>query len=265
MEKSKYAIGQQDFKSLREGGAVYVDKTAFIERIAKSNIRYYFLARPRRFGKSLFLSTLQYFYEGKRELFKGLHINSSDWVWEAYPVLRLDLNINKYDEPGLLDKILDNTFNKWEEMYNIHEKAGTLSSRFQNIIASAHELTGRQVVILVDEYDKPLVGNINKLKHYEHYRAKLASIYSNFKSSAEHIQLVFLTGVSRLSKLSVFSDLNNLKDITFSDDFADICGITEKEFLQGFEHGISNIPESSSLIHVTPFASVSTSPPRHAV
>lgn len=249
MEKSKYAIGQQDFKSLREGGAVYVDKTAFIERIAKSNIRYYFLARPRRFGKSLFLSTLQYFYEGKRELFKGLHINSSDWDWKAYPVLRLDLNINKYDEPGLLDKILDNTFNKWEEMYNIHEKAGTLSSRFQNIIASAHELTGRQVVVLVDEYDKPLVGNINKLKHYEHYRAKLASIYSNFKSSAEHIQLVFLTGVSRFSKLSVFSDLNNLKDITFSDDFADICGITEKEFLQGFEHGISKFAELNGLTY----------------
>ncbi len=243
MEGSMYAIGQQDFRNLREGGAVYVDKTAFVEKIAKSNIRYFFLARPRRFGKSLFLSTLQYFYEGKRELFKGLHIDTADWNWEQYPVLRLDLNISKYEEPGLLDKILDNTFDRWEEKYSIKEKADTLSSRFQNIIASAHMLTGRQVVILVDEYDKPLVGNINKSWHFEHYRAKLASIYSNFKSSAEHIQLVFLTGVSRFSKLSVFSDLNNIKDITFSDDFADICGITEKEFHDGFQPGITKFAE----------------------
>lgn len=247
MEESMYAIGQQDFKKLREDGAVYVDKTAFVERIARSKIHYYFLARPRRFGKSLFLSTLQYFYEGKRELFKGLHIDSSDWKWQSYPVLRLDLNISKYEDLGLLDDILDNIFNKWEEKYNILEKASTLSSRFQNIIAAAHMQTGLQVVILVDEYDKPLVGNLNKSKHFEHYRAKLASIYSNFKSSAEHIQLVFLTGVSRFSKLSVFSDLNNLKDITFSDDFADVCGITENEFLGGFEYGISKFAELNEL------------------
>ncbi|MDE7421994.1 MAG: ATP-binding protein [Muribaculaceae bacterium] len=247
MEESIYAIGQQDFKILREEGAIYVDKTAFVERIAKSKIHYYFLARPRRFGKSLFLSTLQYFYEGKKELFKGLHIDSSDWEWASYPVLRLDLNINKYEEPGLLDKILDGLFSEWELKYNVKTIANELSSRFRNIIASAHKQTGHQVVILIDEYDKPLVGNLNKSKHFEHYRAKLASIYSNFKSSAEHIQLVFLTGVSRFSKLSVFSDLNNLKDITFSDDYADICGITEKEFLEGFECGISKFAKLNEL------------------
>ncbi|MDE6693663.1 MAG: AAA family ATPase [Muribaculaceae bacterium] len=148
MEGSIYAIGQQDFKNLRTGGALYVDKTAFVEKIAKSNIRYFFLARPRRFGKSLFLSTLQYFYEGERELFKGLHIDSADWDWAQYPVLRLDLNISKYEDTGLLDKILDNTFCKWEEKYSIKGKAETLSSRFQNIIASAHMHTGRQVVVL---------------------------------------------------------------------------------------------------------------------
>ena len=247
MEGSIYAIGQQDFKNLRTGGAVYVDKTAFVEKIAKSNIRYFFLARPRRFGKSLFLSTLQYFYEGERELFKGLHIDSADWNWAQYPVLRLDLNISKYEDTGLLDKILDNTFCKWEEKYSIKGKAETLSSRFQNIIASAHMNTGRQVVVLVDEYDKPLVGNINKSRHFDHYRAKLASVYSVFKSSAEHIQLVFLTGVSRLSKLNVFSDLNNLKDITFSDDFSDICGITEKEFHDGFQYGIKKFAELNDI------------------
>ncbi len=234
----KYAIGEQDFRLLREAGCIYIDKTQFIEKIISSGSKYYFLARPRRFGKSLFLSTLQYFFEGRRELFTGLKIDSSDWNWEAYPVLRLDLNVNKYEDMGLLDSILDNIFTKWEAKYEIKVKAEDHSSRLHNIIEAAHEKTGKEVVILVDEYDKPLIGNINKSKHFEHYRAKLASLYSNFKSSAEHIRLVFLTGVSRFSKLSVFSDLNNLKDITFNDEFADICGITETEMLTTLKNGL---------------------------
>lgn len=240
-DSSVYAIGQQDFKILREGNAPYVDKTMYVEKIVKSNSLYYFLARPRRFGKSLFLSTLRYFFEGKRELFKGLYIDSCNWDWDAYPVLRLDLNTNRYNEMGLLDGVLDNLFIKWEEKYEVKTTSGSLSERFQNIIEAAHEKTGKQVVILVDEYDKPLVGNLNKSKHFEHYREKLASIYSNFKSSAEHLKLVFITGVSRFSKLSVFSDLNNLRDITFENEFADICGITEKELLETLHPGIETL------------------------
>ncbi|MDE7350879.1 MAG: ATP-binding protein [Muribaculaceae bacterium] len=240
-DKDRYAIGQQDFKTLREDDALYIDKTAYIEKIVRNNTKYYFLARPRRFGKSLFLSTLRYFFEGRRELFKNLYIDSYDWDWEPYPVLNLDLNRNKFAEKGLLDGVLDNLFRDWEKKYGVTIIADQLSSRFENIIKAAHEKTGRQVVILVDEYDKPLVGNLNKDDNLEHYRAKLASIYSNFKSSAEHIRLVFLTGVSRFSKLSVFSDLNNLKDITFADEFADICGITEKELLDNFRSGIGRL------------------------
>ncbi|MDE6560456.1 MAG: ATP-binding protein [Muribaculaceae bacterium] len=243
----KYPIGQQDFKTLREDNSLYVDKTQFIEKIVSSPNRYYFLARPRRFGKSLFLSSLQYFFEGRRDLFKGLYIDSTDWNWESYPVLRLDLNTEKYEIPGLLDSLLDNTFKKWEKEYGIKEIAETLSTRFQNIIAAAHEKTGRQVVILVDEYDKPLVGNLNVDDNFEHYRAKLASVYSNFKSSAEHIRLVFLTGVSRFSKLSIFSDLNNIRDVTFSNEFSDICGITEKELLENFQEGISSLAEKRKI------------------
>ena len=243
-DKERYAIGQQDFKTLREGDALYIDKTAFIEKIVNSQTQYYFLARPRRFGKSLFLSTLRYFFEGRRELFNGLYIDSTDWKWEPYPVLRLDLNTDKYAETGILDGVLDNIFREWEKKYGVEAKAENISSRFRNIIKTAHEKTGKQVVILVDEYDKPLVGNLNKVENFEHYRAKLASIYSNFKSSAEHIRLVFLTGVSRFSKLSVFSDLNNLNDITFSNDFADICGITEKELLESFHVGITRLADN---------------------
>lgn len=219
--KDRYPIGQQNFKEIRCEDAFYVDKTAFVDKIARSNSRYYFLARPRRFGKSLFLSTLEYFFKGERQLFKGLYIDSAEWNWDSYPVLRLDLNKNKFAETNILDDVLDNIFRKWEKEYGVEYIAEQLSSRFENIIEAAHNKTGRQVVILVDEYDKPLVGNLNKEENFELYRTKLASLYSNFKSSAEHIRLVFLTGVSRFSKLSVFSDLNNLNDISFDDDYAD--------------------------------------------
>ena len=242
-DKYRYAIGQQDFKTMREDEAHYVDKTAFIERIVRSKSKYYFLARPRRFGKSLFLSTLRYFFQGERELFKGLYIDSTDWNWEEYPVLYLDLNTDRYAEKSMLDGVLDYMFRKWEEKYGVEVKDTNPSQRFKNIIATAHERTGKQVVILVDEYDKPLVGNLDKDDNFEHYRAALASIYSNFKSSAEHIRLVFLTGVSRFSKLSVFSDLNNISDISFADDFSDVCGITERELHENFPEGIQRLAD----------------------
>lgn len=244
MEKqAKYPIGQQDFASLREGDCVYVDKTAYIEKIIHDGSRYFFLARPRRFGKSLFLSVLRYFFEGRRDLFEGLYIDSVDWDWEEYPVLRLDFNTQRYEEQGQLDATVSNYFSEWEEKYGIANHEENLSVRFGNLIRAAHEKTGHQVVILVDEYDKPLVGNLSNDDNFEHYRAKLASLYSNFKSSAEHIRLVFLTGVSRFSKLSVFSDLNNIKDVTFSNEYADICGITENELLGNFQQGIAKLAE----------------------
>lgn len=243
-EKYRYPIGQQDFRTLREEDALYIDKTPFIERIVHSQTRYFFLARPRRFGKSLFLSTLRYFFEGRRELFRGLYVDSMDWNWEGWPVLYLDLNTDRYAEQGILDSVLERLFREWENKYEVGIKDTEYSQRFANIIRRAHEKTGHRVVILVDEYDKPLVGNLNKDNNFEHYRRRLASIYSNFKSSAEHIRLVFLTGVSRFSKLSVFSDLNNLRDISFSNEFADVCGITERELLDSFPEGIKHLGES---------------------
>lgn len=242
-----YAIGEQDFRNLRTDKAVYVDKTAFVYKIARSKVKYFFLARPRRFGKSLFLSTLRYFFEGKRDLFKELYIDSVNWDWQEYPVLKLDLNSSRYDEPELLEGVLDNMFRDWEKKYDVEVKDKDYSQRFKTIIKTAHEKTGRQVVILVDEYDKPLVSNLNHNENFEPYRKKLANLYSNFKSSAEHILLVFMTGVSRFSKLSVFSDLNNLDDITFSDEYADICGITEKELLENFQEGIAGLSETYSM------------------
>lgn len=227
--KVRYAIGQQDFKTLRDRECIYVDKTKYIQKIVDDGGQYFFLARPRRFGKSLFLSTLKYFFEGRRDLFKGLAVDSMDWDWESYPVLSLDLNPEEYKEKGGLDILYDNAFKKWEAIYDIAEMAGSFSTRFKNIIEAAHKKTGRQVVILVDEYDKPLVKNIHNKENIEHYRDRLSSVYSSFKSSAEHIRMVFLTGISRFGKPSVFSDLNNLIDISFTNEYADICGITERD------------------------------------
>lgn len=246
-KKIKYAIGDQDFKTLREDGCVYIDKTSYIDKIVNAGTKYYFLARPRRFGKSLFLSTLQYFFEGRRELFEGLYIESTDWDWQPYPVLRLDLNRSRYKTKGELDGVFDNAFRKWEAEYGVVEIAGSFSARFENIIESAHRQTGRRVVILVDEYDKPMVANINNKEFIDHYREQLSSVYSNFKSSAEHIRLVFLTGVSRFGKLSIFSDLNNLVDISFSDEYADICGITQQEIQDNLQPGIAKLAEANCI------------------
>lgn len=156
-------------------------------------------------------------------------------------MLRIDLNTDKFAEPGVLSEVLDRLFRNWEKLYDVDVADSAFSQRFGSIIQAAHEKTGKPVVILVDEYDKPLVGNLKSNQNFEHYRLALASIYSNFKSMAEHIRLVFLTGVSRFSKLSVFSDLNNLNDISFDDEFADICGITESELFENLQDGIEKL------------------------
>ena len=240
-EEPRYGIGQQDFRILRLRDCVYVDKTEFIRKIVESGTQYYFLARPRRFGKSLFLSTLRYFFEGKRELFEGLDVDSLDWDWAEYPVLHLDFNRNRYTEVGSLRTVLNTMFGEWESRYGVEHVEEDLSVRFRKIIEAAHAMTGREVVILVDEYDKALVSNLHKREVFERHREELASIYTNFKGAAEHIRLVFITGVSRFGRLSVFSDLNNIQDITFSEDFSDVCGITEKELYTNFRSGIEKM------------------------
>ena len=248
MEKKmvKYPIGQQSFEVLRKGGFLYVDKTMYLNKIVNGS-QYYFLGRPRRFGKSLFLSTLKSFFEGKRDLFKGLYADSVDWQWETYPVLYLDMNTSKYKEKGDLESVLDRQLREWEILYKVDVKDTLPAQRFATIIKSAYQLTGKRVVILVDEYDKPRVNNIHDRATFDKYRNALATLYSNFKSSADYIRLVFLTGVSRFGKLSVFSDLNNLSDISFTNEFAEICGITEKEIRENFHDGVYDLAEEDEI------------------
>ena len=174
----KYAVGEQSFSSLIEGGFLYVDKTRYLEKIVKGS-KYYFLGRPRRFGKSLFLSTLKCFFEGRRDLFKGLYADSMDWNWEAHPVLHIALNMWDYTKPGMLEVAFDEHLRKWEVEYQVDYVSNDISSRFQNVIKQAHDKSGKQVVVLVDEYDNPLVDTLNNPELFESYRNQLSAIYSN--------------------------------------------------------------------------------------
>lgn len=242
-KKVRYPVGQQSFQTLRDLDCLYVDKTQFLEKLLDTGGLYYFLARPRRFGKSLFLSMMECFFQAKRELFKGLYADTMEWDWESYPVLYLDLNIESYANETSLSSVVEDALRGWEKEYGITPESDNFSVRFKNIVSGAYEKTGKRVVILVDEYDKPLVNNLHHKERFAAFREQLTAIYSNFKSSAKYIRLVFLTGVSRFAHLSVFSGLNNISDISFLDAYSGICGISEHELADNFQPGMEALAE----------------------
>ncbi len=244
----KYPIGIQSFEDLRTEGYVYVDKTARMYELTSMG-KYYFLSRPRRFGKSLLLSTMRAYFEGKKELFKGLAIEQLEKEWKQFPVLYLDLNSGKYDTLDNLERNLNSIFAKWEMIYGSLDVENTFESRFIGIVQRAYEKTGQKVVILVDEYDKPILNAIDNEELQEKFRQTLKSIYSVLKTQDQYIRFAFLTGVSKFSHLSVFSDLNNLEDITLRQQYADICGITEKELNRYFENSIKELAEANSMTY----------------
>ncbi|MBQ0129397.1 MAG: AAA family ATPase, partial [bacterium] len=204
---NKLPIGIQSFEKLRNEGFLYIDKTTHIYNMVTSGC-YYFLSRPRRFGKSLLLNTLESYFLGKRELFEGLAIADLEHDWTEYPILHLDLNTEKYDTPSSLTDKLSSTLSRWESIYNNDEHEKSLATRFEGIIRRAYEKTGRQVVILVDEYDKPLLQAIGNKELQDAYRATLKGFYGALKSMDACIRFAFLTGVTKFGKVSVFSDLN---------------------------------------------------------
>ena len=226
----KYPIGIQSFENIRKEGYLYVDKTALVYQLVQTG-KYYFLSRPRRFGKSLLLSTLQAYYEGKKELFEGLAMASLEKDWKTYPVLHLDLNAQRYDSVDSLTSILNDTLCEWERLYGTQESETTLSLRFKGVIQRAAEKTGRNVVVLIDEYDKPMLQAIHNKELQSNYRNILKAFYGVLKSKDAYLQFALLTGVTKFSKVSVFSDLNNLMDISMDNRYATICGITEQELV----------------------------------
>ena len=241
-----YPIGIQSFEHLRQSGYTYVDKTQLVYQLATTG-KYYFLSRPRRFGKSLLLSTLKAYFEGKKELFDGLAIAGLETDWTAYPVLHLDLNARNYINREALISELNRHLEQWEKLYGDEFKNRTVEERFLQVIRKAYEKTGKRAVILVDEYDKPLLQAIDDKFLQDEYRSILKSFYGNLKTCDEFIQFAFLTGVTKFGKVSVFSDLNHLTDISLDYRYADICGISEAELHQGFDEGVIKLAEFNQM------------------
>ena len=240
----KYPIGIQDFEKLRTNGYSYVDKSRFVYKLATEG-EYYFLSRPRRFGKSLFLSTLEAYFQGKKELFEGLAIYDLETDWKKYPIFHIDLNTANFREKDSLYTVLNDYLTSWEDKYGTRESEATLALRFKGVIARAAEKEGCGVVILIDEYDKPILQTLRDPELQAEHRAQLKAFYSVLKTQDRYIKFAFLTGVTKFGKVSVFSDLNNLTDISMDHRYISICGMTEKELLTNFKEGINELAEAN--------------------
>lgn len=240
----KYPIGIQDFEDLQRNGYAYVDKTNFVYKLADEG-KYYFLSRPRRFGKSLFLSTLEAYFQGKKELFEGLAIYDLETEWKKYPIFHIDLNTANFREKDSLYTVLNDYLTTWESKYGTRESEATLALRFKGVIARAAEKEGCGVVILIDEYDKPILQTLRAPELQAEHRAQLKAFYSVLKTQDRYIKFAFLTGVTKFGKVSVFSDLNNLTDISMDHRYISICGMTEKELLTNFKEGINELASAN--------------------
>jgi hypothetical protein len=245
-------IGIQDFAKIREGGYVYVDKTACIHRLISGPEGVFFLSRPRRFGKTLLCSTLRAIFDGRRELFEkiaerlALAINSLEWEWKKHPIIRLDLNVGNYkDGVDILKSALHNALDNIAKSYGLELRGQFVAIEFLNLILDMYERFKEKVVVIVDEYDKPLLSTIDEPEIHVKMREELKGFYSVLKSSDEYLRFVFLTGVTKFSQVSIFSDLNHLVDLTLDPGYADICGITQEEIQQNFEPEIASVLEKT--------------------
>jgi len=248
----KYPIGIQDFESIISGGYVYVDKTGLIYRLVTEG-KIYFLSRPRRFGKSLLVSTLEAYFKGKKDLFKGLAIDGLETEWAEYPVFHLDFNGEDYTCIGSLEKKLEKFLSTCEAIFGKSPDGQTLGARFGDLLKTAHEKTGRRAVVLIDEYDKPLLDVLdtgmtidvegNRLLQEDHHRNILKGFYSVFKAADADLQFVLLTGVTKFSQVSVFSGFNQPSDISLDARYEALCGITEEEMYRYFAEPIEALAQ----------------------
>ena len=252
----KYPIGIQSFDRIREDGYVYVDKTALIyELVSKGTI--YFLSRPRRFGKSLLISTLENYFLGRKELFRGLAIDSLEKEWKEYPVFHLDFNGGNYDKDGELENRILGSLETWENQWGKDPINKELGARIAHVLKQAHEKSGRRAVVLVDEYDKPLLDvmdtdytgllNGKETKLEDIHRGILKGLYSVFKLADKHLQFVLLTGVTKFSQVSVFSGFNQHNDISYDPRYDALCGISKDELLSVFKEQIKELGEVNGM------------------
>ena len=241
-----YPIGIQNFEKIRTEDFLYVDKTAEIYKLAKDG-RYYFLSRPRRFGKSLLVSTMEAYFSGRKELFSGLAVEKMETEWKQHPVLHLDLSGVSYTDESVLERVLSDKLAKWEALYGAVNTSDILGLRFKEVIEAAYNKTGNQVAILIDEYDKPIIDNLGNEPTLSRLRSTLQGFYSVMKSMDARIRFGFLTGVTKIGKMSVFSGLNNLNDISMIPDYVDICGISETELHEYFDESISELSSANEM------------------
>ena len=248
MSEKIYPIGIQNFEKIRKDGYSYVDKTALVYQLVRTG-SYYFLSRPRRFGKSLLLSTIEAYLLGKKELFEGLAIEQLEKDWIQYPILHLDLNARKYDTPQSLLDELNKHLEFWEQKYHSPYGDRAPEERFYHIVRLAYEQTGQRVVVLVDEYDKPMLQAIGNKALQDEFRNTLKPFYGVLKTMDGCIKFAMLTGVTKFGKVSVFSDLNNLKDISMDKRYVSLCGMTEQEIHRDFEEDLMELAETQGMTY----------------
>ena len=240
-----YAVGVQMFDWIRERGSVYVDKTEYVWKRVSTDAVNFFLSRPRRFGKSLLVDTLRCYFEGRKELFEGLYIYEKETEWKQYPVIRLDLSNGKYYEKEKVHPTINVILEQQEKKFGITNPVDpeNYDARLSRLIQTAYEQTGERVVILIDEYDAPMLDSINDLDLQDYIRNRVRNLFSPLKAQAQYLRFVFLTGISKFSQLSVFSELNNLQQMTFDPQYEGICGITEQELLTYLKPDIEQLME----------------------
>ena len=247
MAAKKYPLGIQTFSEIAKGNYYYADKTDVVYRLAHY-AKFHFLSRPRRFGKSLFVSTLQAYFEGKKELFKGLAIEKLEQEWTEFPVIHLDLSTGKYYSLENLHTVLDTILLRQETIYGLKAKdPKSYSSRLTNIIETAKNNSGKQVVVLIDEYDAPMHDSMSDKTLQDNIRNIMRDFFSPLKEQEKNLRFVLITGISKFSQLSIFSELNNLKNISMKDEYSDICGITKEQLVNDFKDGIEAMAEHNGL------------------
>ena len=244
MATKLYPIGMQTFSEIREEDFLYVDKTEYIYRMTHTSGKYFFLARPRRFGKSLLVSTMQSYFEGKKELFKGLAIDKLEKEWTEYPVLHFDMSGGKHMEPEQLELYLGYILEDQEKKWGINEPRIGANNRLIDLINTAYEKSGKQVVVLIDEYDAPMLDVVHEKEQLAVLRNIMRNFFSPLKYSEAKLRFVFLTGITKFSQVSIFSELNNITNVSMDDEYAGICGITKEELLENMSDDIDMLADA---------------------
>ena len=244
-----YPIGIQTLSEIREGNYLYIDKTAYVYRMTHSSSKYMFLSRPRRFGKSLLTSTLHSYFSGRKELFHGLAIEKLEKEWTEYPVLHFDMSTAKHADKGGLERLLDFMLTRHERVFGINAASGDPNLRLIDLITTACEQTGKKVVVLIDEYDAPLLDVVHERDNLNVLRNIMRNFYSPLKACDPYLRYVFLTGITKFSQLSIFSELNNIENISMDEPYAAICGISEDEIRSQMKEDVDRLAKN---LEVTP-------------